>query len=71
MTTLTPAEELFIAERLLSRVRHKQKKLAHATSKSLHPGLIRHISDEIAECTRLAALLQQRNGADSAGAEPK
>jgi class 3 adenylate cyclase len=67
--TLTPAEELFIAERLLSRVRYKSKKLAHAEEKSRHPDLLAHLRADIAECTRLATLLQMRNGADSAGAE--
>ncbi len=56
---LTRAEELFIATRLLVRARHQSRKLENARGKNLHPGLVVEMTRDIAECTRLAALLQQ------------
>lgn len=58
---LTRDDELFIATRLLARARHSSKKLAQGMSKPipLHPQLLKEIRIDIAECTRLALLLQQ------------
>ena len=55
---LTRADELFIATKLFSRVRHVSKKLANAEGKTLHPELLAEMRADLAECTRLALVLQ-------------
>lgn len=62
MTILTRADELFIATKLLSRARHVSKKLANAEGKTLHPALLKEMRADIANCTRLAMLLQAESG---------
>ena len=57
---LTRADELFIATRLLSRARHVSKKLANAEGKTLHPELLKEMRADLAECTRLALVLQSK-----------
>jgi hypothetical protein len=58
---LTQEERLFIADRLLARARHQSKKILNVErgQKTLHPELMKHMRDDIAECTRLALRLQQ------------
>jgi hypothetical protein len=56
---LTRNDELFIASRLFARARHSSKKLQNAQGKDLHPQLILDMNADIAECTRLALILQQ------------
>lgn len=62
MTTLTRADELYIADCLLARARHQSRKLAAGERKErpLHPELVRKMSEDVAECTRLALLLQAK-----------
>lgn len=55
---LTRDDQLFIAMRLMSRARHSSKKIANANGKPLHPELLRQLHEDVAECTRLALLLQ-------------
>lgn len=57
--SITREDELFIATRLMARARHSSKKLANSHGKVLHPLLLVEIRADIAECTRLALLLQE------------
>lgn len=60
---LTSADELFIASRLLSRARHTSRKILNAANKPLHPELMKQMREDVAECTRLAVLLQEERPA--------
>ncbi len=57
MSELTKDERLWIAQRLLSRARLKQKGLHHAVNKGCHPELIRQLQAEIKQCTYMAEVL--------------
>lgn len=60
MTTLTRSDELYIAECLLARARHQSRKLSHIErrGKPVHPELDRKMREDMAQCTRIALLLQ-------------
>lgn len=58
MTQLTRADELFVATRLLARARHTARKLENAHGKTLHPQLVQQMHADVAECTRVAVLMQ-------------
>ena len=55
---LTRDEQLWVAERLLSRARHNSKKLTAAIRNNNHPELIRQLKEDINECMRMAAKFQ-------------